>query len=88
MKTYCFKLYQSKRNKRLHKALNIAGSLYNHLIALHRRYYRLYGKSLNVNKLMKHITKLKKKKRFAYWNLLGSQAIQDIAQRIDRAYKL
>jgi putative transposase len=88
VKTYCFKLYQSKRNKRLHNALNIAGSIYNHLIALHRRYYRLYGKSLNVNKLMKHITKLKKKKRFAYWNLLGSQAIQDIAQRIDRAYKL
>ena len=58
------------------------------MIALHRRYYRLYGKSLNVNKLMKHITKLKKQKRFAYWNLLGSQAIQDIAQRIDRSYKL
>jgi putative transposase len=88
VKTYCFKLYQSKRNKKLHRSINIAGSIYNHLIALHKRYYRLYGKSLNANKLMKHITKLKKKKRFAYWNLLGSQAIQDIAQRIDRAYKL
>ncbi|MBS3975825.1 MAG: transposase [Syntrophomonadaceae bacterium] len=88
MKTYCFKLYHSKRNKKLHRLLNIAGSIYNHLIALHKRYYRLYGKSLNVNKLMKHITKLKKLKRFAYWNLLGSQAIQDIAQRIDKGYKL
>jgi putative transposase len=37
---------------------------------------------------MKHITKLKKQKRFTYWNLLGSQAVQDIAQRIDRSYKL
>jgi putative transposase len=88
MKTYCFKLYQSKRNRKLHKSINIAGSIYNHLIALHKRYYRLYGKSLNVNKLQKHITKLKKQKRFAYWNLLGSQAIQDIAQRIDKGYKL
>ncbi len=88
MRTHCFKLYQSKRNKKLHQSINIAGSIYNHLIALHKRYYRLYGKSLNANKLMKHITKLKKRKRFAYWNLLGSQAIQDIAQRIDRSYKL
>jgi len=88
MKTYCFKLYRSKRNTKLYKLINIAGSIYNHLIALHRRYYKLYRKSLNANKLMKHITKLKKQKRFAYWNQLGSQAIQDIAQRIDRAYKL
>jgi putative transposase len=88
MKTYCFKLYQSKRNRKLHRSINIAGSIYNHLIALHKRYYRLYGKSLSATKLQKHITKLKKQKRFAYWNLLGSQAIQDIAQRIDRGYKL
>ena len=88
MKTYCFKLYQSKRNRKLHRSINIAGSIYNHLIALHKRYYRLYGKSLSATKLQKHITKLKKQKRFAYWNLLGSQAIQDIAQRIDKGYKL
>lgn len=88
MRTYCFKLYYSKRNKNLHRSLNIAGGIYNHLIALHKRHYRLYGKSLNVNKLMKHITKLKKQKRFSHWNRLGSQAIQDIAQRIDRGYKL
>ncbi|NMB35723.1 MAG: transposase, partial [Firmicutes bacterium] len=40
MKTYCFKLYRAKRNKKLHRSINIAGSIYNHLIALHRRYYR------------------------------------------------
>lgn len=88
MKTYYFKLYRSKKNKKLHRLIDIAGQIYNHLIALHKRYYRLYGKHLSVNKLMKHITKLKKTKRFYFWNQLGSQAIQDIAQRIDRAYKL
>lgn len=88
MKTYCFKLYRSKKNKKLHRSIDIAGQIYNHLIALHRRYYRLYGKHLNVNKLMKHITKLKKQKRFVFWNQLGSQAIQDIAQRIERNYTL
>ncbi len=88
MKTYCFKLYQSKKNKKLHEAIDIAGQIYNHLIALHKRYYRLYGKHLNDYKLKKHITKLKKQKRFAFWNQLGSQAIQDIAERIERGYKL
>lgn len=88
MRTYCFKLYRSKKNKKLHRSIDIAGQIYNYLIALHKRYYRLYGKHLNVNKLMKHITKLKKQKRFTYWNLLGSQAIQDVAQRIERSYKL
>lgn len=88
MKTYCFKLYHSKKNKKLHRSIDIAGQIYNHLIALHKRYYLLYGKHLNVNKLMGHITKLKKTERFAFWNQLGSQAIQDIAQRIERNYKL
>ena len=88
MKTYVFELYHAKRNRRLHQTINIAGCIWNHLIALHRRYYRRYQKSLNVSRIQLHITKLKRTKRFAFWNSLGSQAIQDVAQRIDRAYKL
>ena len=60
MKTYCFKLYKSKRNKKLHRQIDTAERIYNHLIALHKRYYRLYGKHLNIYKLQKHITKLKR----------------------------
>ena len=85
MKTYKFKLYQNKRNKHLHLAINAASSIYNHCIALHKCYYRLFGKHLNVNQLMKHIAK--KRKRNSYWQLVGSQAVQDICQRIDKAYK-
>ena len=88
MRTYVFKLYHAKRNRRLHQTIDVAGCIWNHLIALHRRYYRRYRKSLNVSRLQLHITKLKRTKRFAFWNALGSQAIQDVAQRIDRAYKL
>jgi len=39
-------------------------------------------------KLQKHITRLKKRKRYKYFKELGSQAIQEITQRIDKAYKL
>ncbi len=37
-------------------------------------------------RLMKHIAKLRK--RIKYWQQVGSQAVQDICQRIDKAYKL
>ena len=87
MKTFSFKLYSAKQ-KHLHRKIDLAGYIHNHLIALHRRYYRMYGKHLNEYKLKKHITKLKKTNRFSFWNDLGSQAIQDLAERIERAYKL
>ena len=88
MKAYKFKLYNHKRNKHLLRQINLAAEIYNHCIALHKRYYRLYGKHLSANTLKKHLTKLKKLDKYTHWNQLASQAIQDIAERIDRAYKL
>lgn len=86
-RTYKFKLYKSKKNKYLHQQIDIAGLIYNHCIALHRRYYRRYGKFLNRFQLCKHITKLKKMDKYSHWKLVDAQAIQDIAERIDRAYQ-
>jgi len=88
VRTYKFKMYRSKKNKALHQQIDIAGLIYNHCIALHRKYYALTGKRLNKFVLMKHIAKLKKLERYQHWNLVGSQAIQDIVGRIDRAYAL
>ena len=88
MKTFCFKLYHSDHNYELMRQINVAGLIYNHCIALHKRYYRLYGKYLDKSKLQKHLVKLKKHKRFAYICEIGSQAVQDITDRIDRAYNL
>jgi putative transposase len=86
MKAYKFKLYFHKRNRYLKRCINAAGVIYNHCIALHKRYYRMFGKHLNGAKLQKHIAKLRK--RIAFWQLVGSQAVQDICQRIDKAYQL
>ena len=88
MKTYCFKLYASKKNQNLKNKINIAGIIYNHCVALHKRYYRLFHKSLNKFKLQKHLAKLKKQEKFLYWNQIPSHAIQDITERVSRAYKL
>lgn len=37
MKTFKYKLYRSKKNKNLHQRIDIAGVIYNHLIALHKK---------------------------------------------------
>ena len=86
MKTLKFKLYQHKRNRHLKRTINAAGVIYNHCIALHKRYYRRWSKHLSCAKLQSHIAKLRKKKPF--WQSVGSQAVQDICQRIDKAYQL
>ena len=86
-KTYEYKLYNSKRNRVLHGKIELACEIYNHSIALTRRYYRLTGKHLSGNRLKKHYTKLKRLPKYAHWKGLGSQAIQDVAERIDRSYQ-
>jgi putative transposase len=86
MKTLNFKLYSHKRNRYLKRSINAAGVIYNHAIALHKRYYRMWGKHLNCARLQKHIAKLRK--RTPFWQLVGSQAVQDICQRIEKAYQL
>ena len=88
MKTYCFKLFNSRKNKKLKHKINIAGIIYNHCIALYRRYYRLFHETLNKFKLQKHLAKLKQFEKYSYWSLIPSHAIQDITDRVARAYKL
>ena len=69
------------------RQIDVSGIIYNHCIALHKRYYRLFGKHLNKNQLQKHLTKLKKLKKYEFWNSVGSQAIQEVTERIDKGYK-
>ena len=84
--TYQYKLYNNKKNRHLDHTIDIAADIWNHCIALHRRYYRMYGKHLSANRLKVFLTKLKRREKYAHWNLLGSQAVQDIVERIARSY--
>jgi putative transposase len=86
MKTLKFKLYSHKRNRYLKRTINAAGVIYNHCIALHKRYYRMWGQHLNCTRLQAHMAKLRKRNPF--WFSVGSQAVQDICQRIEKAYQL
>jgi putative transposase len=46
----------------------------------------MWGKHLNCAKLQAHIAKLRKHNEF--WQQVGSQAVQDICQRIEKGYQL
>ena len=82
-----YKLYTSKCNRRLHQQINIGGVIHNHCIALHKRYYRRYKKYLSYYHLKAHITALKKLPKYRWSSQLGSQAIQNIIERIDKGYQ-
>ena len=84
--TYKYKLYDNKQDRHLDRAIDIAAEIWNHCIAFHRRYYRMYWKHLSANRLKVFLTRLKRREKYAHWNLLGSQAIQDVVERIGRSY--
>ena len=89
MKTYRYKMYTKAKNGRLGNQIDRFGIVYNHCIALHRRYYKLTGKSLSRYELMGHLTKLKRRTRWlGIFAGLDAQAVQQVAERIDKAYKL
>ena len=86
--TYKFKLYsRCDRNKYLHQEIDAFAGVYNHFIALHKRYHHRFGKYPSKFTLINHLKKLKDTTRFAHWRLLPSQALQNVVERIDFGYK-
>lgn len=83
--TYKYKFYNSKHNRKLYELSQIARWIYNHCIALQRRYYKLYGGYISKYKMQKHISKLRK--RNSEWLKLGSQTVQMITHTVDDAYQ-
>ena len=86
-RTLKYRLYRTKHDRVLVERIEYASEIWNHYVALTRRYYRLYGKYPGYYKLKRHLTKLKKQRRFQHWNLVGSQAAQMVIQRLDLSYQ-
>src|ERR1044071_3362219 len=87
-RTYKYRLYRcDQRDKHLHQQINVAGTVWNHALALQKRYYRLTGKYIPLAVLKSHIAKLRRETvRYAFWNALGSQSVQDVLERLDDGY--
>lgn len=81
MMTYTYKLYRSKRTAKLDAMLREACFVWNHALALQRRYYALYGKYVSCARMKAHFAKRIKRK------LLHSQTVQEILERLNLSYK-
>ncbi len=85
--SYKFKLYRSKKNRHLIHRIEVASEIWNHSLALRRRYYRRFKKSLGSTRIQSFIAKLVKRSKYSHWKILDSQAIQDVNQRMDKGYQ-
>lgn len=79
--TYTYKLYRSKRTAKLDAMLREACFVWNHALALQKRYYSLFGKYVSCGKMKAHFAK-----RIGR-HLLHSQTEQEILERLDLSYR-
>lgn len=85
IRNYKYRLYGNDRSKDLSDLVTTANHVYNHVVALYRRFYRLYGKNPSGGAVKHHIAKLAK--RNPRWAKMGSQSLQEICERIEASYK-
>ena len=83
---YKYRLYVNKHTEELSQLVTTSIFVWNHIIALYRRYYKLYKKNPSCSQMQKHIAKVAKNNTF--WNKMGSQSLQEICQRVDNSYKM
>lgn len=81
MISYKYKLYKTKNTKHLDNMLSEACFVWNHALALQKRYYRMYGKYIPCAKMQKHFAKRIKR------TYLHSQSAQEVLQRLDKSYE-
>lgn len=81
MISYKYKLYRTKKTKHLDKMLREACYVWNHALALQKRYYKLYRKYIPKFTMFKHFSKRYKPA------LLNSHTVREILDRLDVTYK-
>ena len=57
VKTYKFKMYSNHTNRELQQTIDSHAEVWNHFVALCRRYYAIYGTYPGKKALMRHLTK-------------------------------
>lgn len=81
MLTYEYNIYRSDRNRHLDLLLAEAAFIWNHALALQRRYYSLFKGYIGTVRMQKHFQKRVSRCR------LGAQTTQEILQRLDASYQ-
>ena len=84
-RSFRYKLYNNKKNRWLGQILGVACEIYNWCIIQHKEYYKKTGKYLQLNDIQKMLTI--KRNDTPEWGIVGSQACQDITERIHNGYQ-
>ena len=88
MRTLTVKLYNSDDFGYLSDMINIAGIIYNTALTIIEDHYTETGKLLDKYELQKQLRGLRNANENRHWRHVGSQAVQEITDRIYRAYRL
>lgn len=83
--SYKFRMYESSKRHRLDSLVTWSTRIWNHLVAFQKTYYRLFGKYCNKFQLMKHIAKVRNRR--AEWQIVGSQSVQAVVEKLDKTYQ-
>ena len=88
MRTLTVKLYNSDDFGYLSDMINIAGIIYNTALTIIQDHYDATGELMDKYELQKQLRDLRNADENRHWRYVGSQAVQDITDRIYRAYRL
>ena len=86
MKSLTIKLYNDEDCKYLDNMINACGIIYNTAITIIQDEYKKDGKLMKKNDLQKILKDMRNSEEHSFWQMVGSQAVQDITDRIYRSY--
>ena len=86
MKSLTVKLYNDEDCKYLNDMINVGGIIYNTAITIIQDEYKKDGRLMKKNDLQKILKDMRNSEEHSFWQMVGSQAVQDITDRIYRSY--
>lgn len=87
-KTLKYRLYNSRRNRKLHQTIDISGIIWNQCIAAQRHAYESGLGYISKYDLQKRVAQLRRyHPDCQHWQMVGSQAVQQIVERVDASYQ-
>ncbi|MBN2606874.1 MAG: transposase [Thiotrichales bacterium] len=88
LKAYKYRIYPNKTQaEAFSKAFGHNRFVWNRMLALKKRYYSMFGKSLSKRQVQDHLVKLKKRDKFSWLKEVNSQSLLATLDNLDKAYK-
>ena len=87
LKAYKYRIYPNREQQVLiEKHFGCSRFVFNWALALQKRYYAMFGKSLSHSKIQSHLVKKKKKARFAWLSEVNSQSLLNALLNVHTAF--